>query len=301
MRITNRAATLNLIYRNINILSGRMRREVILLAVVVIIAGAALWLWYRPGQENPPVNKCPSTCKYGCLPGTTTCREPPPLTCPPQCKLGCISGTTECKPEVVIPKVKQIQSCGAITESCELSVDLNSDNTCLYIQNDDIILDCKGHSISGSMREGSYALQIIGRHNVTINNCMVKNYASGIFVDSSSNVSLLDVKADNNLEDGILANLSKYISIEMTSASSNGKSGVELISSTDISLSDNTISNNAFGMRIQSSNITAFSNNVICSSLVSDLRCYYEVHIGSDETNICKETDGCSINCSPCP
>ena len=272
-----------------------MRKELIALLLLVVVV-AAFWFFTRPKEEQVI---CSAVCKYGCITGTAQCREPPPPVCPSSCKLGCIPGTAECTPEVVIPKVKQIESCGVIKESSELNMDLSSDNTCLYIQNDDVLIDCRGHSISGSQEEGSYAIHIGGRRNVTIKDCVIKNYASGILVESSSNVSLLDIQAHNNLEDGILLKLSSYILIERTTTSSNGKSGIELISSTDLNLSDNIISGNAFGIQIESSNITAFSNNVMYSSSASDLRCYYEVQIRNAEANICNEVDGCDVNCSP--
>jgi hypothetical protein len=298
MHITNRAATLNLIYRNVNILSGRMRREVILLVVVIIIAGAALWLWYRPGQENPPVTKCPSTCKYGCLPGTTTCREPPPLTCPAQCKLGCISGTTECKPEVIPPKKNLLSECGTINDTVELNASIRSEKTCLIIQNNNLTLDCKGHSITGSRKNDSYAVQLIGRNNVTIKNCVIQNYTSGIVVDSSSKISLSNITVNNNLEDGISVNSSSYTLVEGISASRNGGYGVQIISSSNTTLLSSKFGNNMYGVYIQSSNSTGLLNNLICSSLILDVKCY-DPDIVVDKSNLCGRK-ACNLNCSRC-
>ena len=41
-----------------------------------------------------PTPKCPTGCRYGCIPNTTICAQP---QCPPTCELGCEPGTAVCR------------------------------------------------------------------------------------------------------------------------------------------------------------------------------------------------------------
>jgi len=195
--------------------------------------------------------------------------------------------------------MKLIDACGVINESSELNFNLQSDKTCLTIQNDDLILDCKGHSITGGMEQDSFGIYLDGRRNITIKNCIIQNYLSGIFVSSSSDLSLLDLTADNNSWSGISISSSENIIVDGVSASNNRKSGIELVSSSNASLSNNQLNENSYGIIIRFSNGIGLLNNYICASSPINLQCE-EADIVNEEGNVCDKSDGCEISCSPC-
>ncbi len=59
---------------------------------------------------------------------------------------------------------------------------------CLRILSSDVVLDCQGHSITGTGGyQGIYINQTSA--NITIRNCVVRDYANGIFIDAYSGLS----------------------------------------------------------------------------------------------------------------
>ena len=74
-----------------------------------------------------------------------------------------------------------IDSCGVLNEGGEtytLIEDIESDGTCFEITNNDITLDCNGHSIIGDGRWDSGVEAIGGR--ITITNCEISGFEDGI-------------------------------------------------------------------------------------------------------------------------
>ncbi|QLJ52451.1 MAG: hypothetical protein Sv326_0276 [Candidatus Fermentimicrarchaeum limneticum] len=271
-----------------------MRKEVIALLLLVIVV-ATFWFFTRPKEEQV---MCPAVCKYGCITGTAQCREPPPLVCPSTCKLGCKPGTTQCKPEVVEPRATRITGCGALNETSEMVFNLHSDEQCLVIQRDNIILDCMSNMILGNGKTGSYGIYLKGRKNVTIQNCVIENYGSGIVVDSSSNISILNVRVVDNLDDGILISSSKSVLLDRALSLKNSN-GLFIISSENLVLSNNSFSENVFGILIVSSEIASLSGNRICSSWSMDMKCENS-QIMQSEGNTCGLAVECEVECSLC-
>ncbi len=66
-----------------------------------------------PHANQTPAG-CPTTCRYGCVPGTTTCAEP---GCPPSCLYGCEVNTTVCKQPVCPPSC--LYGCITGTTTCK--------------------------------------------------------------------------------------------------------------------------------------------------------------------------------------
>jgi len=79
------------------------------------------------------------------------------------------------------------QSCGDIlTVDTTLTADLTCAGPGLILDADDIVLDCAGHVLNGDGTDIGIRLQ--GHTGVTIQNCVVNRFASGIqLIDSSAN------------------------------------------------------------------------------------------------------------------
>ena len=82
--------------------------------------------------------------------------------------------------------VVETSSCGTLSTAGEtyiLTNDISASGTCFTIGANNIILDCAGHTITGS---GAYGIVISGKSGVTIKNCKVSNFI-GIYLGASSN------------------------------------------------------------------------------------------------------------------
>lgn len=122
----------------------------------------------------------------------------------------------------------EIDSCTDITSpgyySLKRSISglLDGENYCIGIFASDVVLEGNGYSIAGG-RSGSGIY--IGANNVTVKNLSVKNYETGIFLDSSSNSTLTNSNISNNEYEGIILfyssnnNISKIMSVAVPSVS----------------------------------------------------------------------------------
>lgn len=118
------------------------------------------------------------------------------------------------------------------SKTCTLNADVSET---IQIDSDDITLDGNGHTVSGS-HSGS-GIYIPGRRGVTIKNITVSNFSSGVNFYGCDN---------SKLENSIIT---KH------------QDGVHLENSTDITIKDNLIEFNGYGVN-QNGNYSNLSNNI---------------------------------------
>ncbi|MEM3556214.1 MAG: right-handed parallel beta-helix repeat-containing protein [Candidatus Micrarchaeia archaeon] len=273
-----------------------MRKEFLLVALLLIIAAG--WFFLKPKEETPVV-KCPSTCEYGCMPGTTKCREPPPLACPSTCLWGCFPNTTECKPE---PLTKEnVTKCGAVIDNLLIKSNTQSEGTCMVIQNDNLVVDCNGFRMKGSGKTSSYGFYIVGRKNITILNCVLEEFGIGVFIDSSSNVTISRVTTSKNLESGVVVRNSNDVVLNQIITTNNGGVGVEMSNSNNIIFSNSRVSASNTSVSMKHCILKDFSNNLLCSEVSGevDLVCDDVVFLAG-KNNECSINEGCDISCLLC-
>ena len=213
-------------------------------------------------------------------------------------------------------------NCGdTINESKILDKDLNcSSNYALTIGDNDITLDCKGHSILSN----SKGIFISGKSNINIINCTIDANDTAI-MDSSSNTSILNnkIKGYVSMQDAlpfIIKNNNFYgdqtgISVLSTGFSSNTLEYDFIIDNNYLSKGDiyinvyqdanyNSVSNNTFmhgGLGISASN-TRILNNIFYNSTsslsaytYSSISTFMNFNNGLIENNIIKNTQGNAI------
>ena len=133
--------------------------------------------------------------------------------------------------------------CGTLTSSTTLSQNLSSTGTCLQINANDIVVSCSGYSITGAGIE--QAINVSGRTNVTIRDCVLQNFTQAILVNSS-NQSLF---TNNTLLDnryGMVIDPSFNNSIINNSIFDNNEIGLLLINSHNNSILNNSFTNHTF-------------------------------------------------------
>ncbi|MEK6938180.1 MAG: right-handed parallel beta-helix repeat-containing protein [Nanoarchaeota archaeon] len=114
-------------------------------------------------------------------------------------------------------------NCGdTVTSSYNLSSNLGPCNSPtpdgLYVGANNIVIDCKGYSIIGNNVGDSYGGYNNGYSNVTVQNCNILNFSSGIFLNSGTekNITIFNNTIHNNTNDGIWASGSSVKSVNIT-------------------------------------------------------------------------------------
>ncbi len=99
---------------------------------------------------------------------------------------------------------RSLLDCGdLVNENTVLEANLtNCSDVGLHINTSDVTLDCAGYHIlfNKSLSPGSsdYAINVTGFDNVTVNNCNVKGFNYGFYLDSADNATLVNNTANNN-------------------------------------------------------------------------------------------------------
>ncbi|VVB80822.1 Right handed beta helix region [uncultured archaeon] len=130
-----------------------------------------------------------------------------------------------------------INSCPiAITSNSAVGSNLTSNGTCITINASNIILDCSGYEITGNTT--GYGITSTNFTNITIKNCIITNFSTGIYADTINN------------------------SFYINNTARKGNYGFELFNSSNNELTNNTANNNAFnGFDIQFGGNNTLTNN----------------------------------------
>lgn len=162
------------------------------------------------------------------------------------------------------PLPAQAISCGdTITKDTKLTTNLtHCTSTGITIGANNITLDCKGHTITGTNEQSSAGINISSQTGVIIKNCKVTGFASGFFGNSNGllikneanlNVVGFDFLGDNNI-------------LQNNAANNNNGEGI-FISGNNNLLQGNTLNNND-GRGITVGGVS--SNNTITGNTVSN-------------------------------
>ena len=140
----------------------------------------------------------------------------------------------------------------ASTSTCTLIQDLNES---VGITQNNITLDCNGHSITGT--GSGYGVYLYRQTGITLRNCIVNNFSYGIYLLESSGSSII-----NSITTGT------QIGIRFYNSSNNNLLG------------DTANSNNYYGILIQNN-----SNNNIVSNNTTNLNNLHGLTLHSDSNN----------------
>jgi len=139
---------------------------------------------------------------------------------------------------------------------------INSTNeTCINIIADGITLDCEGHNIDGIDSIFNSGIFFQNRNNITIKNCFVSDWGSGIHMLYSNNSMISNNIANSNFRGIALWHSSSNNTLFNNIANSNYY-GINLTSSNNNTIFNNTANSNEYGIFLwnYSSNNTIFNN-----------------------------------------
>lgn len=139
-----------------------------------------------------------------------------------------------------------------------------------------IILDCNGHSITGS--GGGYGIYLKDKSGVTIKNCSVNNFWHDIYLYNSSNNILSNntvTNKYNNYASGIFLYNSPSNSLIDNAATSNEAFGIYLYESGNNTLINNTMANNRDNFALGGTSDDPFINTIDTTNTVDGNPIYY--------------------------
>lgn len=141
-----------------------------------------------------------------------------------------------------------------------LTGNISSDYEAIVIEKDGVILDGAGFTVQGLGSIYSVGVQIEGRLNVTVRRMRVKAFEQGIFVNSSSDIDLVENIIAENLV-GVLFKSSAF-NVLLTNKIMNNSDGVELHASLNNSVRGNfLLGNTRAGLSLCSSQNNSFVHN----------------------------------------
>lgn len=142
---------------------------------------------------------------------------------------------------------------------------LNCSTYGLIIGNDDITLNCDNHMIDGNNTGSSYGIYITNKAYITITNCNIREFSTGILSYSySHNNYFINNAITNNLYNGVWLIGGFYYNLTGNEIKYNGGNGIKLDESYYNNIVGNTIKNhtNKDGIFLDSdSNYNKISNN----------------------------------------
>ncbi|MCK4497381.1 MAG: right-handed parallel beta-helix repeat-containing protein, partial [Candidatus Aenigmarchaeota archaeon] len=182
--------------------------------------------------------------------------------------------------------VKYITCGDNITEDTVLTQDLLNCSSGLNIGADNIMLDCNGHTVSGTLSgQQFHGIFAEGRDNITIKNCIISNYlnSSAIYLNQTHNSRLdnntvldsgsgivLENSTNNNVTNNRVNDTNWAISLWQSSHLNRiinntlACGGVFLNSGDNNTLSNNTIhNNNGTGIYLEDCFDNIISNNTV--------------------------------------
>jgi len=175
------------------------------------------------------------------------------------------------------------------TFTCTLTTDITES---VVIGADGIILDCDGHSITGS---GSFdGINLFGRTGVGIKNCIVTDFSDGIELIDSDGNTLRGNTAKRNLLHGIQLSFdSDDYTLRGNTANDNFGDGIQLIDCHGNTLRGNTANgNNVNGIQLDISNDNTLKRNTANGNVLNGIKL-----ISSDLNNLKRNTaNGNGVN-----
>jgi parallel beta-helix repeat protein len=155
-----------------------------------------------------------------------------------------------------------------------LTGNITSDADGIVIERNNITLDGAGYTVQGTRAYESTGIDLQARSNVTVMNMEIKAFESGIYLESSSNNSIVGSNITNNNCYGVWLSNSSKNSISGNNIANNGNYGVCLSKSSNNTISgNNIIANDMYGVCLSksSNNNIVFRNNVVNNSIGIDI------------------------------
>ncbi|MFO7872721.1 MAG: NosD domain-containing protein [Candidatus Undinarchaeales archaeon] len=150
------------------------------------------------------------------------------------------------------------------------NMDDSDNNGALIINKSNVVLNCNGSTIKGSIGSSGYGIFAENKTNITITGCSISTYKQGIYFNDSSNILILNntVAASSFcLGSGIKFKFSQNNTIDNNKIKSNSLYGISLAFCSESLITNNLIRSQILhGISFYSSPNNTLRNNTIQSS-----------------------------------
>lgn len=113
-----------------------------------------------------------------------------------------LNGTAENYTILSINTCQELNQTGT-TYTLNENINVN-DATCFTITTDNITLDCQDNNIMGNNNTAFDGISINARNNVSLTNCNIQGFGTGIKLQNSDNLNLVNIDSSSNNGSGIL-------------------------------------------------------------------------------------------------
>ena len=143
-----------------------------------------------------------------------------------------------------------------------------TDNDLIVINASSITLDCNGSILGGDNGSSDCGIEINGKNNVTVENCIIKNFGYGFYISGTENSTIKNNTVFSNINHGFyLISSSNYNNLTNNTAYDDD-SGFFYDSSSYNTLADNIAHNNThYGFLFSSADYNNFTNNTAYSNI----------------------------------
>ncbi|MBI2102320.1 hypothetical protein HYT55_00640 [Candidatus Woesearchaeota archaeon] len=136
--------------------------------------------------------------------------------------------------------VNDTVNCGYINGNINLTNNINTGGSCFVVNASDIIVDGKGYMVTGN-RTGGFGVNVTSFNNVTIENMVLYNFTTAVFLTKSSNSTVFNITANISSDDGIRAVNSFNLSIIQNAVLNSSNEGIDLVRTNGSLLRNNTV------------------------------------------------------------
>ena len=178
--------------------------------------------------------------------------------------------------------------CSRIVQNTTLEDDQYSAGTCFNITADNVVLNCKGHSITGNFsadESGGYGVAT-SRENATIVECIITGFYDGVHLDKATNATVLHSNSSYNINSALYMRDSNA---SATNSSLNGTYG-PAYSDFNLTASNATSLNTSFN---KSSSAFADASSTLVAKWFLDVRVLDET---GSETRVSLNVDATGNN-----
>ncbi len=161
-----------------------------------------------------------------------------------------------------ISSCQEISLNGTYTLTSDLTGNL-SNGACLKITGDDISIDCDGHSITDDGE--AYALWAESADNVTLLNCDISNYSSGVYLYNVSNSAITNVNSSDSTN-GFKIERSSNVKVTSSNSKQSTRSGMSISKSSKIRVDPSFYCDSQYGVVVNESNDTLIEDSIACNN-----------------------------------